>query len=69
MGICFAPCLMWAEQKSMKDLVYINKSVKVVVTLLNNFEPIFGSKKEVTSLIRSSYYEQQKKNIVEIYNI
>ena len=37
-AICFAPCLMWAEQRSIKDLAYINKSVAVVLIMINNFE-------------------------------
>jgi len=44
-SICFAPCLMWAEQRSIKDLAYINKSVNVVMILIENFEEIFGTKK------------------------
>lgn len=36
-AICFAPCLMWAEQRSMKDLAYMNKSVAVVMHMINNF--------------------------------
>jgi hypothetical protein len=42
-AICFAPCLMWAEQRSIKDLIYINKSVAVLVLIINNFETIFGN--------------------------
>lgn len=36
-AICFAPCVMWAEQRSIKDLAYINKSVALFVLMLNNF--------------------------------
>jgi hypothetical protein len=42
-AICFAPCLMWAEQRSIKDLIYMSKSVGVVVLIINNFETIFGN--------------------------
>lgn len=37
-AICFGPCLMWAEQSSFKDLAYINKSVAVILIMINNFE-------------------------------
>lgn len=37
-SICIAPCLMWAEQRSMKDLAYINKSVNVVSIMISDFE-------------------------------
>ena len=44
-AICFAPRVMWAEQRSIKDLAYINKSVALFALMLNHFEEIFGSKK------------------------
>lgn len=37
MSVCFAPCLMWAEQRSFKDLAYMNKSVQVLNVMINNF--------------------------------
>lgn len=36
-SICFAPCIMWAQQRSFKDLVYMNKSVQVMNIMVNNF--------------------------------
>jgi hypothetical protein len=37
--------------------------------MLNNFEPIFGNQKDINKIFRSSYYDQQKKSILEAYNI
>ena len=66
-AICFAPCLMWAETRSIKDLVYATKSVRVVSHMISDFEKIFGSPKEQKKLFRSSYYEQKKKSLTEAF--
>ena len=55
-AICFAPCVMWAEQRSIKDLAYINKSVALFACMMNNFQEIFGSKKELNKVFRTSFY-------------
>lgn len=36
-SICFSPCIMWAEQRSFNDLIYMNKGVAVVTLMLTNF--------------------------------
>lgn len=45
-SVCFAPCLMRAEVSSIQDLVYAGKSVTVLKVILENFEAIFGNKKQ-----------------------
>lgn len=37
LSICFAPCIMWAKERSMKDIGYATKSVKIVSMMLKNF--------------------------------
>lgn len=36
-SICFSPCIMWAEQRSIKDIMYMNKGVAVVALMITNF--------------------------------
>jgi hypothetical protein len=40
-SICFAPCIMSAKQKSIKDLIYISKSILAFNTMLNHYNEIF----------------------------
>lgn len=68
-SICFAPCLMWAEQSSLKDLLYIHKSVHVTTIMINDFEKVFGSKKELSKVFRNSYLENQKKSLSGSFNV
>ncbi len=46
LSICFAPCIMWAKERSMKDLAYATKSVQVVSIMLKKFEVVFGNRKD-----------------------
>ena len=59
-AICFSPCLLWAEERSIKDLIYATKSVRVVSLMLVHSEIIFGKEKDKKRLYRESYYKQKK---------
>lgn len=37
LAICFAPCLMWAKERSVKDIAYASKSVKIASVMFKNF--------------------------------
>ena len=62
-SICFAPCLLWAPERSIKDIVYATKSVQVVSMMITHSEQIFGSHRDQKNLYRSSYLQQKKKSI------
>lgn len=62
-AICFAPCLMWAKERSIKDIAYATKSVQVVNIMITNFEEVFGSKKDQKRLYRESYMQQKNKSL------
>ncbi len=62
-GICMAPCIMWAEERSLKDLIFSSLSINILTSMINNFEAIFGDKKAQKKLFRSSYFNQKKKSI------
>lgn len=36
-AICFAPCIMWAKERSAKDIGYAMKSVQVLSLMMKNF--------------------------------
>lgn len=51
-AVCFAPCIMWAKERSMKDIPYATKSVQVMNIMVTNFEEVFGSRKDQKKLYR-----------------
>lgn len=62
-AICFSPCLMWAEERSIKDLLHATKTVKVVMLMIQESEQIFGNSRDHKKLFRSSYLQQKKKSL------
>jgi hypothetical protein len=62
-SVCFAPCLMRSEVSSMQDLVYAGKSVTVLKVILENFEDIFGDKKQQEKIYRKSFFMEKKKSM------
>ena len=64
-GICIAPCIMWAEERSIKDIVYSTLAINVLNELIINFEAIFGDNKAQYKLFRGSFLTQKKKSLHE----
>lgn len=67
-GICIAPCVMWAEERSLKDLIYSSLAINVLTAMIKDFDAIFGDRKSVQKLIRSSYFHQKKKSLNESFS-
>lgn len=63
LAICFAPCLMWAKERSVKDIAYASKSVKIASVMFKNFQQVFGSPKDQKKLYRQSYYQHKNKSL------
>lgn len=36
-AICIAPCIMWAKELSINEIIYAKKSIQVLYLMLNNF--------------------------------
>ena len=64
-GICMAPCLMWARERSLKDIIYSTLAINVLNTLLQQLQPVFGDRKAQQKCFRSTYLHNKKKSIVE----
>lgn len=64
-GICMAPCIMWAKERSLKDIIYSTIAINILNTLTLNFESIFGDRKAQHNIFRSSYLHQKKMSFQE----
>ena len=64
-GICMAPCIMWAKERSLKDIIYSSIAINILNNLTLNFEPIFGDRKAQHNIFRSSYLHQKKMSFQE----
>jgi|LakMenEpi03Aug12_release.lakeMendotaPanAssembly.Ray.scaffolds.fasta_scaffold2198632_1 hypothetical protein len=53
-SIVIGPCLMHSEVSSIKDLVYSQKIIAVMLIIFKEFDNIFGNKKERILALRRS---------------
>ena len=53
-SIVIGPCLMHSEVSSIRDLVYSQKIISVMLIIFKEFDVIFGNKKERKQALRKS---------------
>ena len=58
--IVVGPCLMRSETASLKDIADAKKVINITLILFQDFDDLFGSKKERTQLIRKSVQLQER---------
>lgn len=61
--IVIGPCLMRSETASLKDITDAKKVISITLILFQDFDELFGSKKERTQLIRRRVQMQERQSL------